>query len=87
MTRVAQMKLLPRAEPSGGRGVTIGSMPSGNELLIILIAVLVLFGGSQLPKIARNIGSAQKEFKKGLAEASAEDETEKDSSETTTDKK
>lgn len=49
----------------------------GNEILIIIIVALVLFGGSQLPKIARNLGSAQKEFKKGLAESKAEDEKEK----------
>jgi sec-independent protein translocase protein TatA len=41
-------------------------------LPIILILVLVLFGGSQLPKLARGLGSAQKEFKKGLEEG-AED--------------
>ena len=34
-------------------------------LPIILILVLVLFGGSQLPKLARGLGSAQREFKKG----------------------
>ena len=37
-------------------------------LPIILILVLVLFGGSQLPKLARGLGSAQTEFKKGLEE-------------------
>ena len=36
------------------------------ELLIVLVVVLVLFGGSQLPKLARGLGSAQREFKKGL---------------------
>ena len=36
------------------------------ELLIVLIVVLLLFGGSQLPKLARSLGSAHKEFKKGL---------------------
>ena len=41
-------------------------------LPIILILVLVLFGGAQLPKLARGLGSAQKEFKKGLEEG-AED--------------
>lgn len=41
---------------------------SPQEWAIILIVVLVLFGGSQLPKLARNLGQAQKEFKKGLAE-------------------
>ena len=34
-----------------------------------MIVVLVLFGGSQLPKLAKNLGKAQKEFKEGLAEA------------------
>ena len=38
------------------------------ELLIVLLVVLVIFGGSQLPKLARSLGSAQKEFKKGLEE-------------------
>jgi sec-independent protein translocase protein TatA len=42
-------------------------------LPIILILVLILFGGSQLPKLARGLGSAQKEFKKGLEEGAADD--------------
>ena len=41
----------------------------GPEMIIVLVVVLVLFGGSQLPKLARNLGKAQKEFKDGLAEA------------------
>lgn len=41
---------------------------SPNELLIILVIVLVLFGGSRLPQLARNLGQAQKEFKSGLSE-------------------
>jgi Sec-independent protein translocase protein TatA len=32
----------------------------------------VLFGGSRLPKIARNLGRAQGELKKGLSEGNAE---------------
>jgi sec-independent protein translocase protein TatA len=43
-------------------------MPNGSEWFIILAIVVVLFGGSQLPKLARNLGKAQKEFKDGLAE-------------------
>jgi sec-independent protein translocase protein TatA len=38
------------------------------EILIILLIVLLIFGGSQLPKLARSLGSAQKEFRKGLQE-------------------
>lgn len=49
-------------------------MFGGNEWLIIVIIALVLFGGSQLPKLARNVGQAQKEFKKGIAEAGQDDE-------------
>jgi len=43
-------------------------MPGGPELIIILVVVLVLFGGSQLPKLAKNLGKAQKEFKEGMGE-------------------
>ncbi|MSZ30389.1 MAG: twin-arginine translocase TatA/TatE family subunit, partial [Actinobacteria bacterium] len=31
------------------------------ELLIVLAVILVVFGGSQVPKLARNLGQAQKE--------------------------
>lgn len=44
------------------------------EIIIILVVVLVLFGGSQIPKLARNLGQAQKEFKKGLEEAQKDNE-------------
>jgi sec-independent protein translocase protein TatA len=37
------------------------------EIGLILVIVLVLFGGQQLPKLAKNLGKAQKEFKEGLA--------------------
>jgi sec-independent protein translocase protein TatA len=36
------------------------------ELLIILLVVLLLFGGAKLPKLARSLGQAQKEFKSGM---------------------
>ena len=36
------------------------------ELLIILVIVLILFGGSKLPDLARNLGRAQKEFRDGM---------------------
>jgi sec-independent protein translocase protein TatA len=38
------------------------------EWIIILLVVLVLFGGAKLPKLARSLGQAQKEFKKGIDE-------------------
>jgi sec-independent protein translocase protein TatA len=45
------------------------------ELLIILVIVLVLFGANRLPELARSLGSSVKEFKKGVQEAKAEDTT------------
>jgi sec-independent protein translocase protein TatA len=48
------------------------------ELIIILLVVLVIFGGSQIPKLARSLGSAQKEFKAGLEEGEKDDTTSKD---------
>jgi sec-independent protein translocase protein TatA len=53
-------------------------MPSGPEWIIVLVIVLLVFGGSQLPKLAKNLGKAQKEFKDGLAEGSADGTTEGD---------
>lgn len=44
------------------------------ELLIILLVVLVLFGGAKLPKLARSLGQAQSEFKRGLSERPDDDE-------------
>ena len=38
------------------------------ELLIVLLVILVLFGGAKLPKLARSMGAAQSEFKRGIKE-------------------
>ncbi len=44
-----------------------------SELIIILVVVLLLFGSTRLPKLARSIGQASKEFKKGVSEGSDEE--------------
>lgn len=44
----------------------------GQELLIILVIVLVLFGASRLPALARSIGQSAKEFRKGIEDGAAE---------------
>lgn len=38
------------------------------ELILILLIVLILFGAQRLPDLARSLGSSVKEFKKGAAE-------------------
>ncbi len=47
---------------------------SSTELIWVAVLAIVVFGGSQLPKLARNLGRAQKELQKGLADGAAEAE-------------
>jgi sec-independent protein translocase protein TatA len=37
------------------------------ELLIVLAVILVMFGGSKLPALARSMGQAKQEFEKGAS--------------------
>lgn len=37
-------------------------------VVVLIVVVAVLFGGTQIPKLARSLGSARSEFKKGLEE-------------------
>ncbi|MEA2716857.1 MAG: sec-independent protein translocase protein TatA [Actinomycetota bacterium] len=43
------------------------------ELIIVLVVVLLLFGSTKLPKLARSIGEASQEFKKGVSEGGKDD--------------
>ena len=45
------------------------------ELLIILVIVLVLFGANKLPELAKSLGKSVKEFKKGVEAEPVEDKT------------
>ncbi|MDE0122765.1 MAG: twin-arginine translocase TatA/TatE family subunit [bacterium] len=43
------------------------------ELGIIVLILLLLFGASKLPKLARSLGSSAREFRKGVEEGKAEE--------------
>jgi sec-independent protein translocase protein TatA len=47
----------------------------GWEFLVVIGVIVLLFGGSQLPKLARSVGQASKEFRKGLDEGASDDTT------------
>ena len=48
------------------------AMIGGTEIMIICGVVVLLFGGAAIPKFAKNIGKAKKEFEKGIKEAQSE---------------
>jgi sec-independent protein translocase protein TatA len=53
----------------------------GQELLIILLIVLLIFGARKLPDLARSLGSSAKEFRKGIEEGSQDDDADAQKSE------
>ena len=53
-----------------------------NELLVVLLIVVIVFGPTQIPKLTRMMGKSVKQFKEGLDEADSEES--KDASEAKT---
>ncbi len=47
---------------------------SGWEILVVLFVVLLLFGSTRLPQLARGMGKSISEFKKGISDGGKEDE-------------
>ena len=45
----------------------------GGELIVVLLIVLLIFGGTKVPQLARSLGQAQREFRKGSTEADADE--------------
>lgn len=61
--------------------MTLHSLPLGfigapglPELVVIALIILLLFGGSKLPNLMRNLGRSTNEFKRGMSESSVEEE-------------
>lgn len=48
-------------------------MPSGWEWIVVLLAVLLLFGGAKLPQLAKALGQSKRAFKEGLDEGAREE--------------
>lgn len=54
----------------------------GSELLVIMLVILLLFGGKKIPELMRGLGKGVRSFKDGMKEVSSEDdEKEKESKE------
>jgi sec-independent protein translocase protein TatA len=52
-------------------------LPGGAEIWIILIVVLVIFGPTQLPKLAKMFGKSAKALKEGIDGTLADDDEDK----------
>ena len=50
------------------------TLPSGWQLVIILVVVLLLFGARKLPELGSSVGRSIRNFKEGLGEADEADE-------------
>jgi sec-independent protein translocase protein TatA len=55
-------------------------MPRGQELIVILIVVAVLFGAKRLPDSARSLGRSLRIFKSEMKEMKEDDKKDEDSS-------
>lgn len=49
----------------------------GSELLVIMLVVLLLFGGKKIPELMRGLGKGVRSFKDGMKEVTTDDEDEK----------
>ena len=63
-------------------GTAMFGPPGALELVIILVIVLLVFGGKRIPELARGLGKSITNFKAGLNEEQP-DETETTAQETT----
>ena len=52
-------------------------LPGGMELVLLAFIILLLFGGSKLPTLMRNLGKSANEFKRGMAETETSESKEK----------
>jgi sec-independent protein translocase protein TatA len=50
----------------------LGFIPAGAEWIVILVVVLLLFGGSKLPQLAKALGQSKRAFREGQDEAEEE---------------
>lgn len=65
-----------------GESVLLGIMGiGGQEMLLIVLACLLLFGGKKIPELMRGLGRGVREFKRGQ-----EEEPQPDEDETTTER-
>jgi len=56
----------------------LGALEGADLLIVVVVIAVLVFGGSAIPKLARNLGSAKIEFEKGLKTAKGADDSSAD---------
>jgi len=61
-------------------------MPSGYEWILVILAIVLLFGGRKIPELMKGLGQGMREFKKAKEEGFEEKDAEKEKKEAIKDK-
>ncbi len=61
-------------------------MPSGYEWILVILAIVLLFGGRKIPELMRGLGQGMREFKKAKDEGFEDKDAEKEKKEAIKDK-
>ena len=60
------------ADTTKEKPVFLGNVFGPDLVVVIVVVAVLVFGGSAIPKLARNLGQAKNEFEKGLKTAKTE---------------
>jgi len=61
-------------------------MPSGYEWILVILAIVLLFGGRKIPELMKGLGQGMREFKKAKEEGFEDKDAEKEKKEAIKDK-
>ncbi len=64
----------------------IAGVPGVWQIVLIVIAILLLFGGKKIPELMKGLGQGMKEFKNATKDTDKEDEIESTKDEKTSEK-
>lgn len=55
----------------------IAAMPGPLEIIVVVVLIVLLFGGRKIPELMKGLGQGMKEFKKATKDDDADSKSEK----------